>query len=189
MNVPTYAIPVDRFARSGRNAEAEPFTHLVSRHKDRLFAYLSRLSCDRSQAEDLLQETLLRAWRAFPRYDHRDKFSSWIFSIAHNTALDARRSAGVREAMVSVADPLERPAVDDPESLALAQELTVRVNELLNALPPKQLRVFLLRQHSDMSFKEIARLTQQPLSTVLGHMHYAVKKLRKLLRDYHYGSN
>lgn len=185
MHVPIRPIPVARPTRRGKRAEAEPFTFLVSGHKDRLFTYLLRLCGDRSQAEDLLQETLVRAWRAFPRYDHRDRFASWIFTIAHSVALDARRYASVRQETVAVAEPPERPMAEDPESLALASELNVKINEVLDELPPKQLRVFLLRQHSDMTFKEIAGATQEPLSTVLGHMHYAVNKLRRLLREYH----
>ncbi|MEJ2492828.1 MAG: RNA polymerase sigma factor [Ignavibacteriaceae bacterium] len=68
---------------------------------------------------------------------------------------------------------------DDPHNAFIKKETTDLVMSAVNELSEKQKEVFLLRQHSGMTFKEIARETNQPLNTVLGHMHYAVTKIRK----------
>ena len=68
---------------------------------------------------------------------------------------------------------------DNPHHTLVAKETSELVMSAVNELSEKQKEVFLLRQHSGMTFKEIAETTNQPLNTVLGHMHYAVSKIRK----------
>ena len=130
-------------------------------------------------AEDLFQETLIKVWKGLNNYNEQNKFSSWLFSIAHNVAVDSARSKEVRNKHMSTNDNYSYQSNSDPHSDFIATETREILMSAIEALPGKQKEVFLLRLHSGMQFKEIAELTKQPLNTVLGHMHYAVSKIRK----------
>ena len=130
-------------------------------------------------AEDLFQETLIKVWKGLSNYNEQNKFSSWLFSIAHNVAVDSARSKEVRNKQKTTNDNYSYQSNSDPHSDFIATETREILMSAVDTLPDKQKEVFLLRLHSGMQFKEIAELTKQPLNTVLGHMHYAVSKIRK----------
>jgi len=132
-------------------------------------------------AEDLFQETLIKVWKGFNSYNEQNKFSSWLFSIAHNVAVDSRRKESVKNAEHSFEDAQTYTSDNNPLNTLVKKETNELVVAAINKLPEKQKQVFLLRQHSEMTFKEISKATNQPLNTVLGHMHYAVTKIRKEL--------
>jgi len=127
----------------------------------------------------------MRVLRALPRYKEDGRFSGWLFGIANNLAVDLLRHRRVhRDRFQNNADAMA--AAVDYHSAADAEaeraEQARLVENALRQLSEKQRQVFLLRQHGEMSFKEIAARLGEPLNTVLGHMHYAVTKLRKQLR-------
>ncbi|MFQ5752870.1 MAG: RNA polymerase sigma factor [bacterium] len=159
------------------------FTQLINKFQHSLFTYLLRLSGDRGQAEDLFQETLIRVWRYLPRYRHKNKFASWLFGIAHNVTIDAMRKQKVRDMISYTADLPECRSSENADAPIMADEIQREFEKVLQSLPQKQRQVFLLRQHSDMSFKEIAAVMHQPLNTVLSHMHYAASKLKQALSE------
>ena len=130
-------------------------------------------------AEDLFQETLIRVWKGFNSYNEQNKFPSWLFSIAHNVAIDLLRSPASKFTGQSLESVISKTNEDNPHNIIVAKETSELVMSAVNELSGKQKEVFLLRQHSGMTFKEIAETTNQPLNTVLGHMHYAVSKIRK----------
>lgn len=159
------------------------FGGLINNYRKQLFSYLLRMCGDRMQAEDLFQETMIRVWKGISKYKEQNKFSSWLFSIAHNVTMDSIRSNKVRERLIHINENDDPGSVHNPHSEFVANEMKEIIMRSIDDLPDKQKQVFLLRQHSDMSFKEIASLTNEPLNTVLGHMHYAVSKLRKKLSE------
>jgi len=132
-------------------------------------------------AEDLFQETLIKVWKGFKTYNERNKFSSWLFSIAHNVAVDSIRRESAKNKISSFEDVQTLASDYNPLNAYLEKETNELVMAAVNKLSEKQKQVFLLRQHSDMTFKEISKVTNQPLNTVLGHMHYAVSGIRKKL--------
>ena len=133
--------------------------------------------------EDLFQETLIRVWKGLKTYNEKNKFSSWLFSIAHNTAIDLLRSPVSKYTGQTLESAIINTNEDNPHNTLVAKETSELVMSAVNELPEKQKEVFLLRQHSGMTFKEIAETTNQPLNTVLGHMHYAVSKIRKKMSE------
>jgi RNA polymerase sigma-70 factor (ECF subfamily) len=155
------------------------FGDLINIYRKQLFSYLLRLSGDKMLAEDLFQETLIKVWKGLNNYNEQNKFSSWLFSIAHNVAVDSSRSKNVRNKHMSSNDNLTYQSNSDPHLVFVKTETKEILMSAVDTLPDKQKEVFLLRLHSDMQFKEIAEITKQPLNTVLGHMHYAVSKIRK----------
>jgi RNA polymerase sigma-70 factor (ECF subfamily) len=134
-------------------------------------------------AEDLFQETLIKVWKGIKSYNDQNKFSSWLFSIAHNTAVDFLRSASARNRTSPIEDTNEYSGNNNPYESLVEKETYEMVMSAVNKLPEKQRNVFLLRQHGGLTFKEIAKTMDQPLNTVLGHMHYAVSKIRKKLSE------
>lgn len=155
------------------------FGSLINIYRKQLFSYLLRLSGNKMLAEDLFQETLIKVWKGLNNYNEQNKFSSWLFSIAHNVAVDSARSKEVRNKQKTTNDNYSYQSNSDPHSDFIATETREILMSAVDTLPDKQKEVFLLRLHSGMQFKEIAELTKQPLNTVLGHMHYAVSKIRK----------
>lgn len=170
---------IERF----RRGDADAFADLVRPWHRRLAGYLARMCGDAAHADDLLQETLIRVWRGLQAYDDRKRFGSWLFTIAHHVTIDhLRREARAPDEIAGVPE-VAAPA--DPSGELMARELGRLLADAVEKLPEKQRRVFLLRQHGTLKFREIAELTAEPLSTVLGHMSYATEKLQRVVRQYH----
>lgn len=166
-----------------RNGDARAFEALVYRYHRQVFTFLLRYVGDREAAEDLVQDTFTQVIEKIQRYEERGRFSSWLFRLAHNLALDEwrqreRRPEDLSETAVEHAvDPGQRPGA------SLGQEdIRREVGLALARLSEPQRRVFLLRQHSDLKFREIADITDEPLNTVLSHIRYATTKLRQELQ-------
>lgn len=168
---------IERSKRGDQSA----FALLMSLHKDKLFGYLFKFSGDKDLAQDWMQDVLIKTWKGMKRYNDQNKFASWFFSIAHNTAIDGLRKQK-RKSFEITGDEVEINASgSDPYDKVIHDETKEIIDKIVNTLPIKQKEVFLLRMHAELSFKEIAELTKEPMNTVLSHMHYAVKKLRKEL--------
>ena len=136
-------------------------------------------------AEDLFQETLIKVWRGFKTYNEQNRFSSWLFSIAHNVAVDSIRSNGIKKNTTSLDEAHNAGTNENPQKMLEEKEAKELIISALDELNENQKNVFLLRQHSGMSFKEIASEMNQPLNTVLSHMNYAVSKIKKrLIKEY-----
>ena len=174
----------DKLFEAYRDGDTAAFELLLARHQSPLFGFLCRMVGDRALAEDLFQETWLRVVREARRYRAEQKFSRWLFTIANRLALDALRRRK-RWATVSVDDEestVELKA-DDPSAAVKTdrRQMMGRVQAALATMSPQLRQVFLLRENSGMSFKEIAALTDAPLGTVLWRMSAALKHLRKEL--------
>ncbi|MBS3946068.1 MAG: sigma-70 family RNA polymerase sigma factor [Melioribacter sp.] len=165
-----------------RMGESAAFGPLIKLYKNRLFSYLLKISRDKNLADDMLQETLIKVWDGFSNYSEQNRFSSWLFSIAHNTAMDSLRKNTRRNIFDTSSEPDTLSSPVNPYMDLVGKETSQRISNAVDQLSLKQKEVFLLRVHGEMTFKEISKLTGEPLNTVLSHMHYSVKKLRKILR-------
>ena len=128
----------------------------------------------------MFQEVVIKVWQGLKKYQNRQKFASWLFTVAHNVMIDSKRKkvihkVDIEETEIGSAYSLEK-SVESKESESI-------VYKILNELNENQRQVFLMRQHSGLSFKEIAETLNQPLNTVISHMHYAVKRIRKTLKE------
>jgi len=170
-----------RLIEKCKNGDNTAFGPLINNYKRQLYSYLWKLCGDKMTAEDLFQETLIKVWKGMSRYNEQNKFSSWLFSIAHNVAMDNHRKNKTRKSVMTTDELPEQSDYVTPVNQLEASELSEMINSAVEELPVSQKRVFLLRQHGNMKFKEIADITGEPLNTVLAHMNYAVKKLRKVI--------
>jgi len=162
-----------------RAGDGEAFRKLINAYQKQLFGYLWRLGGSQYVAEEMFQETLIKVWKGFTHYNNKNKFSSWLFTIAHNTAIDYIRKKKKINNEIKIDDNNLKVYSDTPDKEIIKKEKLDRIDKAICGLTQKQKEVFLLRQHSGMKFKKIAKITDQPTNTVLSHMSYAIKKIRK----------
>lgn len=174
-----------------RDGDAAALGALVEKYRRPLFGFITNMMRDGSDADEVFQEVWFKAIRKLSLY--RDKnFGGWLMRIAHNTVIDrSRRRKGLcsldvgnenEEGSGSLASVL--PSTDPgPANQVQAGELGRRISEAVALLPPEQKAVFLMRVEMDLPFREISRIQQVSINTALARMHYAVGKLRSVLKD------
>jgi RNA polymerase sigma-70 factor (ECF subfamily) len=160
---------------------------LVRRFERPVFTVLSRVVRRREDAEDLTQETFVKAFRALDRFDLERPFAPWLFTIASRLAIDHLRRQRMRMVSLTVAEPgsheertldVEDPGPLPDEIVSDAQEES-RTAALIAGLPEHYRIVVVLRHQQDLSYEEIAEALQLPLGTVKARIHRA----RALLKD------
>jgi RNA polymerase sigma-70 factor (ECF subfamily) len=156
---------------------------LVEAHSRPLFKLAYRMTGSEPDAEDIVQETFLRAYRALERFDPRAQVSTWLYAIASNCAIDALRRRKHRRT-----EALDRPEAPEPVGLepgpernAAGRELRARIEVELGRLPVKERVAFSLRHFEDLSIREIARLMGTAEGSVKNNIFRAVRKLRAAL--------
>lgn len=156
------------------------FSIIVLRYQNSLYGYLYRFVYDRHIAEDLVQETFVKALVSLRRFDDRFRFRSWLFKIATNLALNkVRRRKKYRYDF----DVGEISDTKTPLCSALREEEMHRVEQAICKLSAKHRVVFLLRVQQQFSYKEISAVVKCNEQTARSRMFYAVEKLREFLED------
>jgi RNA polymerase sigma-70 factor (ECF subfamily) len=159
---------------------------LMERYSDRLFRYLRRLLGDETMAEDLFQQTWVRAAERIRRYDASRPFGPWLLTVGRNLALDhlrRYRPESLDERPEPPA-PAEGPgATDDPLGRLAARERRERLGAALDGLAPHDREVLSLRFEEELSLKEIAALVAAPLPTVKARLYRAMARLRARLLE------
>jgi len=179
----------DLVARS-REGDTAAFNELITLHRGRVFGVVVQMVRNEDDAMDLTQEVFVRAWKALPRFDGRSKFSSWLYRIATNAALDALRRAKVRprpeEWNEETMQP-ESPTGPDssPQARLDRMEIRRRIDEAIQELSPEHRAVIVLKELEDLSYKEIAEVLSCSIGTVMSRLFYARKNLQKKLADLH----
>jgi len=164
-----------------RDGDARAFEALYGRHRARLFRFVLRSVKERGVAEELFQDVWMRVIEARGRYAPKARFTTWLYSIAHNRLIDHWRRKGL-----SVVD-LENVDVEgsspNPESQAEARQSLQRFAKALEALPPVQREAFLLHEEAGMSVAEIAQATGAGEEAAKSRLRYAVAKLKAAVDD------
>jgi len=167
------------------------FYDLVRRYERPVYALVVRMLREPALAEDLAQEVFVKAYRALASYDPGRKFSSWLFKIAHNTALDHLRrqeldtvplEAGVEDRR-DWAEVLIDPAAANPEAAAGRRDLARALERAVGRLRPEYRAAVLLRFQEGLSYQEIAETLDQPLGTIKTNLHRARKALAVLMAE------
>jgi RNA polymerase sigma-70 factor (ECF subfamily) len=176
-----------------RAGNMQAWDELVKKYKNQLFAFIYHMAPNKQEAEDMFQETFFRIVKGLKNYQHQEKFLSWAMKIANNLAIDKARK-GKGKQPVSLETPVfsdSGNAIELKDTLAastgapdealdkknLGQDLKQAVNEL----PFEQRQVFLMREKSGLTFKEISKTLNISINTALGRMHYALQHLRQKL--------
>src|ERR1700716_1357617 len=162
--------------------DAAAFEALYARHKGSLFRFVLRSVKGEAQAEELFQEVWMRAIEARERYRPEAKFTTWLFTIAHNRLVDHWRAKGL--SLVSLDDEATQapePVADpgsEPHRNAEARETLERLAVAIAALPLAQREAFLLHTESGFSVAEIAAATGSGEEAAKSRLRYAMNKLR-----------
>jgi len=168
-----------------QNGNQEAFEMLLHRHKSRIYTAIYLIVKDRYTAEDLLQETFIKAINTIRggRYNEEGKFLPWISRIAHNLAIDNfRKNKRYPEVVLEdgsrVFDSMQF-AVESTEDKQVFKDTRSRLRDMIKELPVEQKQVLIMRHYLQMSFQEIAERTGVSINTALGRMRYALINLRK----------
>jgi RNA polymerase sigma-70 factor (ECF subfamily) len=168
---------IQQAQRGDRNAFAE----LVYRHREGVVMMVYRMVGDAHLAEDVAQDTFIRAWNGLPRYKPVSPFRNWLLRIASNRTMDLLR----KERETYDIEDLSIPsAANGPEAEALGSERASQVQLAIMKLPAASRVVLILREYQELSYQEIAALLNIPKGTVMSRLNYARKKLQQALLVY-----
>jgi len=172
--------------------DLDGFQELVSRYQGRVVNYLYRLLRDLDEAHDLAQEVFLRIYRALDRFDSGYRFSTWLFRVAQNAAIDRIRKRRIR--LVSI----HRPETEDseggdwdfaspgtgPYGDLRNRERGEAISEAINELAEEYRELIVLRHFGELSYEEIAQLKGMPLGTVKNKLFRGRQMLKGKLADF-----
>ena len=169
-----------------RQGDGEAFRALVERHSRSVFRLAYRMTGNEQDAEDVVQESFLRAYRQLGRFESRANFGTWLYRIVANCSVDLMRTKQARHDMTrseSLEEAAHLPSTDwpDPERLAESGEIQRRVVEALAELSPLERAAFTLRHYEGRSIEEICKTLGLGTSAAKHSVFRAVKKLRVAL--------
>ncbi len=170
---------------SGQEAGLE---ELIRRHKSKIYTSIYMLVKDQYLAEDIFQDTFIKVVKTLKtgRYNEEGKFLPWVLRIAHNLVIDYFRK-DKRTPVITNGDGFDIFDVlgfydESIEERMIREQTHKDLRKLIQMLPSEQKEVLIMRHYGDMSFKEIADVTQVSINTALGRMRYALNNLRKMLQ-------
>ncbi len=176
-----------------RQGEERAYRELVRRYERPIFSLLYRMVRDRELAEDLSQETFVKALNAIESYRPEYKFSSWIFKIANNAAIDHLRRRELDTLSLEGSPHAETPEAmeatalqigdrgETPLDIVEAKELGGEIEQAIARLRPEYRACIMLRHIDGRAYEEIAEILDLPLGTVKTYIHRARNELRQYL--------
>jgi RNA polymerase sigma-70 factor (ECF subfamily) len=171
-----------------RAGDREAFRPLVERHSSMIFGLAFRMTGNEADAEEIVQETFLKAYRALGSFDGRSSFSTWVYRIASNCALDLldRRKTQPQPAIPDPEDeegPEERLASEQPsaERLLYSAEMQAKIKDAMESLTPVERTAFVLRHFDGRSVEEIAATLKVRTGAAKQSIFRAVQKMREAL--------
>lgn len=176
------------------NGSESALSTLVYRHKNRIFGYILQQIKDRTIAEDIFQDTFIKVINTLKRgqYKEEGKFLPWVLRIAHNLTVDYYRKEN-KMTTISVVNTSKDKELDifhfigcddkNREEIIMERQLYDELKQLIEQLPQDQKEMIKMRLYDELSFKEIADLTNVSINTALGRMRYALINLRKLIKE------
>lgn len=169
----------DLLARS-RAGDLDAFELLVRTHQDRIYNVAYRITGNHEDAADAAQDAFVRAYQALARFREDAAFSTWLYRIATNAALDLVRR---RPAALHVELSADHPAPGGPELEAHRREIHRRIHAALGRLPAEFRTAVVLRDFHGLEYEQIARILQVPIGTVRSRLSRAREVLRAQLMD------
>lgn len=166
-----------------REKDPERYGEIIERYQGKLFAYLYRLTGGREETEDLLQDVFIKAFKNLHSYDTQRKFSSWIYRIAHNEAVNHIKRKSLKrfiswEDITATKDMLKMSSSEEgADTVQIREETRQEVDTAIGRLPFKYKQVLTLRYYSEKSYEEISEILGKPVNTVGTLINRAKKKL------------
>ncbi len=187
-------VPDHQLIKSCQGGDTRAFETLVTRHRGKVYAMVQNMIKNEADAWDLSQVVFLKVWKALPKFEARAKFSTWLYRITHNVVYDWLRkrkidSAGelddglLSEGDIAAGSRTSPSKVARPDIALENSELGDRINAALATLNAEHRETILLREVQGFDYKEIAKVMDCSLGTVMSRLYYARKKLQTLLSD------
>jgi len=173
------------------NGDNKSFEELLSRHKNRVFAFIMSKVKNRDITEDIFQDTFIKVINSLKKgkYNEEGKFLPWMMRISHNLVIDHFRKESKMRKIRPTSEFDIFDILDDgrknQEDLMIQTQVHADLNILIEQLPEDQKEVLKMRYFEDLSFKKISELTGVSINTALGRMRYALINLRKLAEKQH----
>ena len=171
------------------DGDSNALSTLVNRYKDKIFTSIYLLVKDKYLAEDIFQDVFIRVIDTLKggRYTDEGKFLPWAMRIAHNLCVDHFRKVK-RTPTIKTSDDRDIFEVlnfseSGVDTRIMAEQTADKVRKLIDLLPEDQREVIILRHYADLSFKEIAQLTNCSINTALGRMRYGLLNMRKMMTE------
>ena len=176
------------YVARARSGDADAYRVLVERHSRSLFRLAFRMTGNEQDAEDVVQESFLRAYRQLGKFDDRASFGTWLYRIAANCSLDLvrarkRRSENLAPAEPEMDDPIAAlpSAAPSPERTAMSAEVRERVAEAMQELSAAERTAFVLRHFEGMCIEDVSRVLDCQPGAAKHSVFRAVQKLRRAL--------
>lgn len=160
------------------DAGHDKFRRLMEPLFEKMYASAYRLTGSRDDAEDLLQETFLKAYRSIERFEEGTNPGAWVYMIMRNTFLNNIRSKKTREVLLFDEEMAERLA-DTSESSASEEKMDEELQAVLNSLPPDMKEALVAREINGLSYQEIANAMSLPIGTVKSRINRAREALKE----------
>jgi RNA polymerase sigma-70 factor (ECF subfamily) len=172
-----------------RAGDHDAFRHLVERHSRSVFRLAYRLTGREEDADDIVQETFLKAFRQLARFESRSSFGTWLYRITVNCAHDLMRQRPRAGTRTSLDDPeqarslqlVDASAAADPMRELTRRQIDQRVRAAMSELSAQERSAFVMRHYEGLSIEEIGRVLDLRTSAAKHSIFRAVKKLRRLL--------
>lgn len=168
--------PDEQLMLAYRGGDAGAFETLYARHRTRLYRFVLRSVKSRPVGEELFQEIWMRVIESRGRYQPQARFTTWLYTIAHNHLVDHWRKRGLT--LVALEGDEIQGASPDPADQAQARQSLERFAAALQALPPLQREAFLLHEEGELSVAEIATATGTNEEAAKSRLRYATAKLK-----------
>ncbi len=177
---------------SALGGDQSAYKQLMTRHQSAIFHIVFKIVRDKETAADLVQETFMKAFSSLATYRAEYKFSTWLYRIGANCAIDHLRKQKIRtlslDAPTETADgTIEMEVPDDsynPERDLLERERKISINDAIDSLPEKYRMVIVYRHKDNKSYEEIAEALNIPIGTVKARIFRARELLKKKLRPF-----
>ena len=173
-----------------KSGDSNSFSRLVDRYQKRLYGFIFSKVQDAELADDVFQDTFVKVVKniRLGRYKDEGRFLSWMIRIAHNIIMDHYRKINrlpKHESKYHDFDVLDRLVEKSSsiESMMIESQIHADLSVLIDELPHTQKEVLHMRLFQEMSFKDIAELTDVSINTALGRMRYAIINLRKIIKE------
>ena len=173
---------------SYRNGDVNSFNLLINRHQNQIYSYIMTLVKNKQLADDIFQDTFLKIIQTVKagKYDDDGRFVPFAMRIAHNLVIDHFRKETRIPMVESTSDDynfVDNAPVADPsiEQSMVMDQVYTDLHKMIDYLPMDQREVLRMRIYDDMSFKDIAEVTNVSINTALGRMRYAILNMRKMI--------
>lgn len=174
---------IDRVKSGDKGA----FGALVKQHQQYAYHLAFRLLCNEEDAKDVVQDSFVKIWRNIGQFNPQTKFTTWMFKIVTNTAIDKLRYNKRFEAdsLARIQDNMSHLLDETPETLLHQNETGRLIKGLTGILPEKQQLVFVLRDLQGLSTEEVSEVLKMPTTSVKSNLHFARKVIREKLFQIH----